>query len=166
MAELSTQERLQPSLLDRLIDDAPHERQESRDKRVLSLKRLREGVLRDVVWLLNTTSYVPAADLEPFPEVARSVLNFGLPDVTGKRFVGLDLPRLERQLRQALWNYEPRLLRDSVKVRVASAAEKMNKSAVVFEIEAQLWAEPAPVRLYMKTEVDLESGSFQTVDVV
>ena len=58
------------------------------------------------------------------------------------------------------------LLRDSIKVRVASSVDKMNKNAVVFEIEAQLWAEPAPVRLYMKTEVDLESGSFQTVDVV
>ncbi len=166
MAELSTQERLQPSLLDRLVDDAPHERQESRDRRVLSLKRLREGVLRDVGWLLNTTSYVPASELEPYPEVARSVINFGFPDVTGKVFAGLDLVYFERQLRQALWNFEPRLLRDSVKVRVASDADKMNTNAVVFEIEAQLWAEPAPVRLYMKTEVDLESGSFQTVNVL
>lgn len=164
MAELSTQERLQPSLLDRLIDDAPHEKNESRDRRVLSLTRLREGVLRDIGWLLNTTSYIPAADLEPFAEVARSVVNFGMPDVTGKMLVGFDLAQLERQLRQALWNFEPRLLRDSVKVHVDSG-DRMNKNAIVFEIEAQLWAEPMPVRLYMKTEVDLESGSFKTVEV-
>ena len=165
MADLSTQERLQPSLLDRLTDEAPHERQESRDRRVLSLKRLREAVLRDLGWLLNTTSYVPAQDLAPYPEVARSVLNFGLPELAGKVFVGMDLPRLERQLRQAIWNFEPRLLRDSLKVRVDVDAAKMNKNAVVFTIEGQLWAEPTPERLFLKTEVDLESGHFQVQSV-
>ncbi|MFN5622686.1 MAG: type VI secretion system baseplate subunit TssE, partial [Planctomyces sp.] len=52
MAELTTQDRLQPSLLDRLIDHEPQQTQESRDKRVLSLKKLREAVVRDIGWLL------------------------------------------------------------------------------------------------------------------
>ena len=42
MAELTQQERLQPCLLDRLTDDAPEKTQESRDQRVVSLRRLRE----------------------------------------------------------------------------------------------------------------------------
>ena len=48
MGELLPQERLQPSLLDRLTDDAPEAREESRDKRVLWLSQLRQSVLRDV----------------------------------------------------------------------------------------------------------------------
>ena len=42
MAELTTQERLQPSLLDRLTDDEPGKHEESRDKRVITANRLRE----------------------------------------------------------------------------------------------------------------------------
>ena len=54
MAELTPKERLQPSLLDRLTDDAPAEKVESREQRVLSLTKLRQSVNRDLGWLLNT----------------------------------------------------------------------------------------------------------------
>ena len=54
MAELAPRERLQPSLLDRLSDDEPDNAVEPRERRVLSLRTLREGVLRDLAWLLNT----------------------------------------------------------------------------------------------------------------
>jgi type VI secretion system protein ImpF len=53
MAELTPQERLQPSLLDRLTDEEPDQLQESREKRVLSMSRLRDFVLRDLAWLFN-----------------------------------------------------------------------------------------------------------------
>jgi len=56
MAELAPRERLQPSLLDRLTDDEPDQEVESRERRVLSVRGLREGVLRDLAWLLNTTN--------------------------------------------------------------------------------------------------------------
>jgi len=62
MAELTQKERLQPSLLDRLTDDEPHSQQEPRDKRVLSMHRLRESVLRDVSWLLNADSMESVVD--------------------------------------------------------------------------------------------------------
>ena len=48
MAELTPTERLQPSLLDRLTDDEPSHSQEARNRRVLSIQKLRESVLRDV----------------------------------------------------------------------------------------------------------------------
>ena len=54
MAELATKERLQPCLLDRLTDDEPEKSTESRDRRVFSLRQLRQAVLRDLSWLLNT----------------------------------------------------------------------------------------------------------------
>jgi type VI secretion system protein ImpF len=55
MAELTPKDRLQPSLLDRLTDEEPDQPQESREKRVLSLNRLRESVLRDLAWLFNAS---------------------------------------------------------------------------------------------------------------
>ena len=88
VAELTAQERLQPSLLDRLTDDEPGNQKESRDKRVLTLRRIREGVIRDLAWLLNTANLECVEDLDGYPEVAKSVLNYGIPDLTGKSATG------------------------------------------------------------------------------
>ena len=165
MAELATQDRLQPSLLDRLIDNEPHLSQESRDKRVLSMKRLREAVVRDVGWLLNTTNYCPQEALEKYPFVAQSVLNYGMQDLTGKAVPGIDLVQKERQLRQALWSFEPRLIRETLKVRIKSSDKKMCRNAFTVELEGQLWAEPSPLQIYMKTEIDLESGEVRVIDL-
>ena len=163
MAELTTQEQLQPSLLDRLIDDEPQLSQESRDKRVMSLRRLRAAVLRDIGWLLNTVNFYPPETLTPFQNVATSVLNYGLAELTGKTHSGVDVAILERQLRQAIWNFEPRLVRETLVVRLKIDEKHMNQNAVTLEIEGELWAEPMPLRIFMKTEVDLESGEFKIV---
>jgi len=53
MAELTAIEKLQPCLLDRLTDDEPGKKEESRAQRVVSLQRYRRGVLRDLEWLFN-----------------------------------------------------------------------------------------------------------------
>ena len=64
MAELSLQERLQPSLLDRLTDNEPDSNDESRAQRVLSLNRLKRSVLRDLAWLLNSGNLANTEDLD------------------------------------------------------------------------------------------------------
>ena len=51
MAELTNRERHQPCLLDRLTDDEPSVKQESREKRVMSSPQVRRSVLRDLAWL-------------------------------------------------------------------------------------------------------------------
>ena len=56
MADKNIAERLQPSLLDRLTDDAPGDLQEARDMRVIDIRRLREIVQRDLSFLLNTNN--------------------------------------------------------------------------------------------------------------
>ncbi len=48
MAELNPRDRLQPFLLDRLIDDQPGMQKESRDKNVLSPGQLRASIMRDI----------------------------------------------------------------------------------------------------------------------
>ena len=83
MAELTPAERLQPSLLDRLTDEDPKSKKESRDRRVLSIPQLRAGVIRDLDWLLNTAHLEGVQPLEAYPEVARSTVNYGMPELTG-----------------------------------------------------------------------------------
>ena len=65
---------------------------------------------------------------------------------------------LERMLRDAIRQFEPRLLAHSVKVRVATASDQMNRNAITFEITGDLWAQPIPLQLFLRTDVDLETG--------
>lgn len=160
MAELTTQERLQPSLLDRLTDDEPGKREESREKRVISANRLRECVTRDVSWLLNCVNLGADEHLSEYPEVARSVVNFGIPDLTGVALSGVDASVLQRQLREALVAFEPRLTASTLQVTVNADSTRMDRQSLVFNIESEMWAQPIPLNLYLKTEVDLETGAF------
>ncbi|HJW06206.1 MAG TPA: type VI secretion system baseplate subunit TssE [Rhodanobacter sp.] len=161
MAELTTQERLQPSLLDRLTDDEPDKREESRDKRVLSATRLRDCVTRDISWLLNCVSLDVDLALDEYPEVARSVLNFGIPDLTGASLSGIDSETLQRQLKDAILAFEPRLTANTLRVSVNADHKRMDRQALMFNIESEMWAQPIPLNLFLKTEVDLETGSFK-----
>jgi len=164
MAELTPQERLQPSLLDRLTDRAPNTRSESRDHRVLSMQKLRAAVLRDLAWLLSTGQLETTDDLERYPDVTRSVLNFGMPDITGLSIAGVDTAGLEKAVRDAIIRFEPRISANSVRVTVVKDDRDMSRNALVFNIEGQLWAEPTPMALYLKTELDLETGNVSVKD--
>jgi type VI secretion system protein ImpF len=166
MAELTQKERLQPSLLDRLTDESPTERQESRDRQVLSPSRLRECVRRDLTWLLNTTNLAATQDLDAYPDVLQSVVNFGMPDLAGHVASSVDVRALERLLCRVIWNFEPRLMKNSVKVRLVLDDQRMDSNAMCFNIEAELWAQPLPLRLFLRTEIDLENGGVKVSDVV
>jgi type VI secretion system protein ImpF len=37
---------------------------------------------------------------------------------------------------------------------------EMNSNTLRFRIEADLWAHPLPLHLYLQTEVDLDTGEF------
>lgn len=165
MAELTQKERLQPSLLDRLTDDEPDRKQESRERRVLSPARLRDCVRRDLTWLFNTSNLATMVDLSAEPEVARSVLNYGMPDMAGHTVSTIDIKSMERLLTQVIWDFEPRLVKNTVRVRLVVDEDKMNHNAMSFNIEAELWAQPLPLRLFLRTEIDLENGGVAVTDV-
>jgi type VI secretion system protein ImpF len=40
----------------------------------------------------------------------------------------------------------------------------MNHNALSFDVEAELWAQPLPLRLFLRTAVDLETGSVDVTD--
>ncbi|MFI3136539.1 MAG: type VI secretion system baseplate subunit TssE [Methylococcaceae bacterium] len=164
MAELTQKERLQPSLLDRLVDDAPEKEQESREQRVLSLSKLRQCVLRDLAWLLNTSTLDTIQNLDDFPFVSHSVVNYGIHDLVGTTISSADADEIQRKIRQAVWDFEPRIFPESVTVKVTVSDNQMNKNAITFDIEGELWAQPLPLHLYLRTELDLETGNMTVTD--
>lgn len=128
------------------------------------MRRLRELVLRDLVWLLNTTHLSSSDDLSAYPEVEHSVINYGIGELSGRLVSGMDTRELERVVRQAILDFEPRILAHTVRVRTIPAPEQKSLSQLMFEIEGQLWAVPAPSHLLVRTRVDLEEGEVTLTD--
>ena len=157
MADRMLMERLQPSLLDRLTDDAPDEVTESTASRVIDLARLRRIILRDLEWLLNTANSESEHDLEAFPNVARSTLNYGIREASGASATVARALEIQRSIRRAIETFEPRILPQSLDISLRQ--EKVGAGAVIsFDIRGELWAEPVPVDLYLRTALDLTTG--------
>ena len=70
---------------------------------------------------------------------------------------------VERMVKTAIFQYEPRVIRNSLHVRGVSAAKAVG-NMLSLEIRGQVWAQPMPESLYVKTEVDLETGMCQLKD--
>ncbi len=156
MPEFTPFEKLQPCLLDRLTDDDPRNSQESRSQRVISASRYRRGVLRDLEWLLNASAHLPGEGgdqwrLENFPEAERSVINFGTRQLSG--MFATNMHELERHLIEALQIFEPRIIGQSVTIHAS-----IERNVIGIEIRGELWANPMPEQLFVKTSIDLETG--------
>lgn len=157
MSDKTIAERLQPSLLDRLTDNAPEERTERREDRVIDLRKLREIVQRDLSWLLNTSDNAALIDARRYPNVARSVLNYGIREVAGDYSTAERAEMIRRSIADALRDFEPRLHPGSVDVRMRSESSS-GTTLVSYDIVADMWAQPLPMELYLRSEVDVTTG--------
>lgn len=130
---------------------------------------LREAVRRDIEMLFNierfeagyllserelATAIIPEDLLADYPEVRRSVVNYGVPSFSGRHGSDFDPDALSRELVEVLRIFEPRLKRDTIKVRVSTS----DKTGLKIEIDALLMLSPVPERLRLSTMIDLDNG--------
>ena len=109
--QLPPQDRLQPALLDRLTDDEPDKKQEPREAaRACRSGACAQSVLRDLAWLFNATRLEPDMDLATVPYVRRSVINFGLPALSGQDGLLARSDGSRARHPQAILDFEPRIL--------------------------------------------------------
>ncbi|MEJ8472473.1 type VI secretion system baseplate subunit TssE [Roseibium algae] len=148
-------ERLQPSLLDRLTDDTPGTITERDASNSINIARLRKIILRDLTWLFNTSNMEADHDLEVFPNVAQSVLNYGISDLSGSTNTQNRAQEIQQTVRKAIETFEPRIRRETIEVTM----QKQEAGTLIsFDIRAEHWAEPVPVDLYLRTALDVTSG--------
>jgi len=161
---MNLRDRLQPALLDRLTDLTPHTRVEAEDSRMMNKSQLRDAVLRDLSWLLNAVQ--PLRGLtETHAQAAHSVLNYGLPPMSGQMASRVDISLLERTLKQAILRFEPRVMADSLEVKALDATSVLDTHNVIeFEIHGFMWAQPVPLELLLRTQLDLEAGQVEVRD--
>jgi len=135
---------------------------ESPDRRAMSMSKLREAVLRDLGWLFNASGMDDIVDLEPYPEVRRSVLNFGLRSLAGRSASSIDPHDVCRRIRDAITFFEPRLSQVRVTPETRDGADA--GLTVSFLVEAELWGQPMAQQLSLRTSIDVESGDVAVDD--
>lgn len=136
MSRIDPQKDLLPSILDRLNDPNSSG---AAWRHGYSEAQMLAAVQRDLEDLLNTRQ--TSGGLGTYPEVGRSVLAYGLPDLTARTAI---TPQQKEAVGQLMADtvalFEPRL-RD-VRATLLGADDKAR--TVQFRIEARLRVEPAP----------------------
>lgn len=141
----------------------------------MSMTEYRDSVMTDLARLLNARSQPSAHAFDEFkvlhatpggafyhyPEVADSVLNYGFSDLAGMTRGQLNLEQLRRRLTEVIKRFEPRIIQDSLKVRLIENESADPGSLIRVEIEGKLWARPIPEELLRKGELDLVNGEFR-----
>jgi type VI secretion system protein ImpF len=166
MAQQRVQDRLQPALLDRLADDDPSNKHESSELQFISKQRMRDAVLRDLNWLFNATQMDIGGILGDYAQVRHSVLNYGLPVLSGQTLSSIDPQMLEAVVKQAIVDHEPRVLSQTLKVEALMSQEQLDHhNQISFRITGQIWAQPVPIELLMQTHMDLETGRVEVKEL-
>ena len=159
MSNSSAKSSLLPSILDRLIE--PKEG-DSADlgSRGQSVRELEEAVRRDLQDLLNTRRTA----IDGFPEdveLSRSLLTFGLPELSGFNPTVPDQRKsLQEIIERTIRQFEPRLMN----VRVTSISSDASGRGMRMCVEALLKVSPAPLPITFDTLVKSGSGEWQVVE--
>lgn len=131
--------RFEPSFLDKLYDDEPHQ-PASAAMRQLSLDELKGTVARDLEAILNARITLTERDLEAHSECRKSVLTYGLNDFSGLSLANdYDRAFICNSIQQAIARHEPRLREVQVKFEL----NQQSTNALYFAIQALLVVHPA-----------------------
>lgn len=117
---------------------------------------IRNQITDDLVTLLGTRHMAADTDLSAWPWVARSVLNFGVPDLSGSTASGIKIAKLESDLLRAIRLFEPRLHQESVVVKCRVDSE--SNGMVLVNVEALFGPRDAPEAFAMGVSICLGSG--------
>ncbi len=99
-----------PSLFDRLTNTTPATDWEIAEE-------LEKNIKRDLEQLLNSRKLESCLhDLEPYPEVQTSVLNYGIDEYAGLIRNDVNIYKVTEMIRQAILVFEPRIIPETLEV--------------------------------------------------
>lgn len=123
----------------------------------ISETELRKLVNTDLVALFNTTNLEAIEDLSTAPEIRKSIINFGFPDLTRRTIDENEVSAIAGEIESALRDFEPRLASKSIKVRRDDTVTA-DTLRVRFLVSAELRVYPMNVPAEFVAEVEVDSG--------
>lgn len=119
---------------------------------------VRRDVMRNIEWLLNTEAPARLGRGEIPPQVASSVLCFGIEPYSGRAQSSLAPTDIAWSIRARIIAFEPRIDRHTLEVRVTDADGNQRFNKMRFTVAGQLRADPLPIEFVAQAEIDTESG--------
>jgi type VI secretion system protein ImpF len=177
MSKPAGQSRLNPTLFDKLVADSDisglrgeeveqieASRETMRYYSVPRLERfnetaLRATVRRELAWLLNTTHLGSVVDLEDYPHVQTSVLNYGIPDMSGKALIRRLILQRARDIRTAIRAFEPRIDEKSLVVEPVDSTERENSITYLIHGDISSAVKALPVKFRTDFEADTSAAT-------
>lgn len=151
-----TRAGLLPSVLDRLLDDHP----QGPDDRAFGydLRQYKHAVARDLEALLNTRCIDLSDHIEAHPEARRSMLSFGIPDLSSLGLLNPDdRAMLRDRIAESIKRHEPRL----ANVRVALDAPCETERMLRFRVDAVLRVHPSRPPVVFDAMLQLSTNQYQ-----
>jgi type VI secretion system protein ImpF len=157
MSNLPRQPLIQPSVLDRLLDDEPEHPQRG-SVLLHELEQFKQALARDLEALLNTRLHPDHGRFDAHPLARRSMLRFGIPDLSGIRLLAPeDREQLREQLCKAIETHEPRL----GQVRVSLEAPRETERQLHFRVDAVLCPHPHRPPVSFDATLQLSSNVYK-----
>jgi type VI secretion system protein ImpF len=88
------------------------------------------------------------------------VLNYGVRPTSGDYSTIYRAEEIRRAILKAIEMFEPRLVKGSTTVELRPT-ERGGEMYIAFDIRSDLWANPMPLELYLRSRVDLTTGEVE-----
>jgi type VI secretion system protein ImpF len=127
-----------------------------RARQVITETMLRREVSRDLDALLNSVALEATVDMDNAPNVRRSILNYGLPDIAIRTIDETGVGEIPDEIRTAIVNYEPRLAPGSLRIERDKTVDSVELK-IRFLVRAELVCHPVHVPVEFVADI-IESG--------
>ncbi|NML34759.1 type VI secretion system baseplate subunit TssE [Paraburkholderia antibiotica] len=147
-----------PSLIDRLLDDAPQRQTEHPNAYAPDAERMHRIIQRDLSLLLNTTNLDDDFDTTRFEAAASSVVNYGIAALSGSYVTNRSWETVEKSVLTAIIRFEPRLIPDALRIRPLHSTDPIRYNQLILEISGLMHWSPYPLEFRVQSTFDIETN--------
>lgn len=128
-------------------------------RRGLDDAELKRSVMDNVSRIISTIDLQSCADLTPFDYVRKSILNFGVYDISSMTGEGERVALIEQNLMAAIICYEPRLVRETIEVKRLETFDDVSQKLQLV-VRADIKSHPIDVEIELVADVDFSLSKF------
>lgn len=132
----------------------------SSPRNAVSETSLRQELSEDLSNLLNTINLSSIEDLSGLEDVATSILNYGVADLTAISTEEIAVGRIGSSLQQVIETYEPRLVPGSLGIATSPEIDDIS-TRVRFHFNAEMYANPSDIAIEFVADVETDSGKMK-----
>ena len=101
-------------------------------------------------------------DLDPYPHIKTSVLNFGVADLTGKAYSYRVVQQRAKDIAAAVKAFEPRI--DPKSLHVEAMEDRERENSITYTIHGDITAAVQAIPIAFKTDVKADTSSVTVRD--